>query len=211
MKKIFVSILLLTFTFSGFSQLSIYDHREAFNPQFYPYPGNDFRSASGEPGPKYWQNRSDYKINATLDTTSHKVSGEVEISYTNNSPDNLKFLWLQLDQNIYRKDSRGTATTTEAGGRYANQKFTEGYIIKSVSVDFSGKTFTPVYNVTDTRMQVWLNEALKASGNKIKIKIAFEFEIPVKGTDRMGQLKTTPGLTCAPSLTCATGPTPFPM
>lgn len=194
MKKILASILFLTFTFTGFSQVSIYDHREAFNPQFYPYPGNDFRSASGEPGPKYWQNRSDYKINATLDTTTHKVSGDVEITYTNNSPDNLKFLWLQLDQNIYRKDSRGTATTTEAGGRYANQKFTEGYIIKSVSTDFAGKTFTPVYNVTDTRMQVWLNEALKASGNKIKIKIAFEFEIPVKGTDRMGQLKTKNGI-----------------
>ena len=194
MKKIIASILLLSFAFAGFSQVSIYDHREAFNPQFYPYPGNDFRSASGEPGPKYWQNRSDYKINATLDTTTHKVSGDVEITYTNNSPDNLKFLWLQLDQNIYRKDSRGSATTTEAGGRWANQKFTEGYLIKSISTEFAGKTFTPVYNVTDTRMQVWLNEALKASGNKIKIKIAFEFEIPVRGTDRMGQQKTKNGI-----------------
>ena len=194
MKKIIASILLLSFAFAGFSQVSIYDHREAFNPQFYPYPGNDFRSASGEPGPKYWQNRSDYKINATLDTTTHKVSGDVEITYTNNSPDNLKFLWLQLDQNIYRKDSRGSATTTEAGGRWANQKFTEGYLIKSISAEFAGKTFTPVYNVTDTRMQVWLNEALKASGNKIKIKIAFEFEIPVRGTDRMGQQKTKNGI-----------------
>lgn len=194
MKKIFASILLLTFSFAGFSQESKYDHREAFNPQFYLYPGNDYRSASGEPGPKYWQNRADYKINATLDTTTHKVSGDVEITYTNNSPDNLKFLWLQLDQNIYRKDSRGSATTTEAGGRWANQKFTEGYIIKSVSAELATKTFTPVYNVTDTRMQVWLNDALKASGNKIKIKIAFEFEIPERGTDRMGQQKTKNGI-----------------
>src|SRR5437762_9634343 len=88
-----------------------YDPKEAFNPQFYPYPGNDFRSASGEPGPKYWQNRADYKINSTLDTDKHSVSGNVELSYTNNSPDNLKFLWLQLDQNIYKQDSRASSTT----------------------------------------------------------------------------------------------------
>ena len=194
MNKILASILLLTFTISGFSQESKYDHREAFNPQFYPYPGNDYRSASGEPGPKYWQNRADYKINVTLDTSTHKVSGDVEITYTNNSPDNLKFLWLQLDQNIYRKDSRGSATTTESGGRWANQKFTEGYVIKTVGIESAGKIITPEFNVSDTRLQVWLNEALKSSGNKLKLKIAFEFEIPERGTDRMGQLKTKNGI-----------------
>lgn len=194
MKKFFAGIFFFTFTIIGFSQESKYDHREAFNPQFYPYPGNDFRSASGEPGPKYWQNRSDYKINISLDTTTHKVSGDVEIIYTNNSPDNLKFLWLQLDQNIYRKDSRGSATTTEAGGRWANQKFTEGYTIKSVSTELAGKTVALKNNITDTRMQVWLSDVLKAGGNKIKFKISFEFEIPVRGTDRMGQLKTKNGI-----------------
>jgi hypothetical protein len=194
MNKFFASIISLVFFYSGFSQESMYDHREAFNPQFYPYPGNDYRSASGEPGPKYWQNKADYKINATLDTATHKVTGEVEITYTNNSQDNLKFLWLQLDQNIYRKDSRGSATTTEAGGRWANQKFTEGDVIKSVSIESAGKTFTPKYTITDTRMQVWLNEALKSSGNKLKLKIAFAFEIPVRGTDRMGQLITKNGI-----------------
>jgi hypothetical protein len=194
MKKFFISILCFVFTTSSIAQESKYDQREAFNPQFYPYPGNDVRSASGEPGSKYWQNRADYKINATLDTATHKVSGDVEITYTNNSPDNLKFLWLQLDQNIYRKDSRGSATTTEAGGRWANQKFTEGDVIKSISIDLSGKTFTPKYNVTDTRMQIWLSEVLKSSGNKLKMKITFEFEIPERGTDRMGRLKTRNGV-----------------
>jgi hypothetical protein len=194
MNKFFASIILLTFYYSGVSQESIYDQREAFHPQFYPYPGNDYRSASGEPGPKYWQNKADYKVNASLDTATHKVTGNAEITYTNNSPDNLKFLWLQIDQNIYRKDSRGSATTTVAGGRWANQKFTEGDVIKSVSIEYAGKSFTPKYDITDTRMQVWLNEALKSSGNKLKLKIAFEFEIPVRGTDRMGQLKTKNGI-----------------
>lgn len=193
MKKLFLSVIVL-FTFTGLFSQSVYDHKEAFNPQFYPYPGNDYRSASGEPGPKYWQNRADYKINCTLDTATHAVNGNVEIFYTNNSPDNLKFLWLQLDQNIYKKDSRGSATTTEAGGRWANAKFTEGYNIKSVSVEYNGKTITPKYNITDTRMQVWMPDALKSSGGKIKISVHFDFTIPERGTDRMGRLTTKNGI-----------------
>lgn len=173
---------------------SKYDHRKTFDPNFYPQTGNDYRSASGEPGPKYWQNRADYKINCTLDTSTHKVSGDVEITYTNNSPDNLKFLWLQLDQNIYKQASRGSATTTQTGGRWANAKFTEGEVIKSVSVDVEGKKLTPQYTITDTRMQVWLPQALKASGNKARLNISFEFTIPEYGTDRMGQLKTKNGI-----------------
>ena len=192
MKKIFVGFILTVVALTLFAQQSKYDNKEAFHPQFYPYPGNDLRSASGEPGPKYWQNRADYKINATLDTGSHKVFGEVEIAYTNNSPDNLKFLWLQLDQNIYREDSRASATTTQAGGRWANTKFTEGEVIKSIHVE-GGKSYTPKYIVTDTRMQVWLNESLKTAG-KLKLKIAFEFTVPEYGTDRMGRLKTKNGI-----------------
>ncbi len=191
-KHIFVLFLTVT-VLSVSSQESKYNNKEAFYPQFYPYPGNAYRSASGEPGPRYWQNRADYKINATLDTGNHKVIGDVEITYTNNSSDNLKFLWLQLDQNIYRQDSRGSATSTQAGGRWANTKFTEGQVIKSLSVE-GAKTYTPKYIVTDTRMQVWLTDALKGSGNKIKLKIAFEFVVPEYGTDRMGRLKTKNGI-----------------
>ncbi len=193
MKKSVLSVLVI-FMFSGLFAQSVYNHKEAFNPQFYPYTGNDYRSASGEPGPKYWQNRADYKIVSTLDTGSHAVSGDVEITYTNNSPDNLKFLWLQLDQNIYKKDSRGSATTTETGGRWANAKFTDGYNIKSVSVEYNGKTITPKYNITDTRMQVWMTDALKAAGGKVKISVKFEFVVPEYGTDRMGRLKTKNGI-----------------
>ena len=192
MKKLAIFIVVLMTTIGSFAQ-SNYNAKEAFNPQFYPYPGNDFRSASGEPGPKYWQNRADYKINCTLDTATHGVSGEVEITYTNNSPDNLKFLWLQLDQNIYREDSRGSATTTEAGGRWANNAFTEGDVIKSVGVESGNKSYAAKYTVTDTRMQVWLQEPLKASGGKTKLNIKFDFKVPQYGTDRMGRLNTKYG------------------
>lgn len=192
MKKFFLSLLGF-FLFAGLFAQSNYDHKEAFNPQFYPYPGNDYRSASGEPGPKYWQNRADYKINCTLDTSNHIVKGEVEIVYTNNSPDNLKFLWLQMDQNIYKKDSRASATTTQSGGRWANTNFTEGSVVKSISAENNGKIFTPKTIVSDTRMQVWLNDALKSSGGKIRLSIKFEFSIPEYGSDRMGRLETRNG------------------
>jgi hypothetical protein len=186
----FISFLVLTVTQA---QESKYNHHETFDPLFYPQTGNDYRSASGEPGPKYWQNHANYTINCTLDTGLHRVTAEVEIAYTNNSPDNLNFLWLQVDQNIYRSDSRASATTTEAGGRWANAKFTEGEQIKSISVDASGKWYTPKYLVTDTRMQVWLNEAVKAAGGVSKLKINYQFDVPQYGTDRMGRLKTRNG------------------
>ncbi len=173
---------------------SKYNYHEAFNPIFYPQGSTDFRSASGEPGSKYWQNRADYKIACTLDTAAHKVSGTVDITYTNNSPDNLRFLWLQLDQNIYRPDSRASATTTQAGGRWANASFTQGYIIKSISItEADGTKYTPSYTVNDTRMQVKLQQFLKGAGNKAKITIAYEFTVPEYGTDRMGRLNTSNG------------------
>ena len=192
MKKFIFSTAITLTVIYAFSQ-SNYNAKEAFNPQFYPYPGNDFRSASGEPGPKYWQNRADYNINCTLDTTKHSVSGDVAITYTNSSPDNLKFLWLQLDQNIYKKDSRGSATTTQTGGRWANGGFTEGYVIKSVSAEFNGKSYPAKYTITDTRMQIWLQEALKSAGGKVKLTLQFEFLVPQYGTDRMGRLSTKNG------------------
>ncbi|HUQ97356.1 MAG TPA: M1 family metallopeptidase [Chitinophagaceae bacterium] len=173
---------------------SKYSQREAFDPQFYPQTGNEFRSASGAPGPKYWQNRADYKIACTLDTTAHAVSGEVEITYTNNSTDNLSFLWLQLDQNIYQQGSRGSATTTQTGGRWANANFTQGDVIKSISIDAGGKKYTPQFTISDTRLQVWLQDAVKAGGEKVRLNITYGFTIPEYGTDRMGRLSTRNGM-----------------
>ncbi|MFL5809677.1 MAG: M1 family metallopeptidase [Flavisolibacter sp.] len=192
MKKISLLILANFFLAVGFAQ-SKYDHLKAFDPNFYPQSGNDYRSGSGEPGPKYWQNRADYKLACTLDTGAHSVTGTVEINYTNNSPDNLRFLWLQVDQNIYRKDSRGSATTTQTGGRWANANFTEGDVIKSITVDADGQKYTPQFTTTDTRMQVWLQQPLKSSGSKVRITIAYQFTVPEYGTDRMGRLKTKNG------------------
>jgi hypothetical protein len=190
--RIFVSACLLIFIQLATAQ-SLYNHREAFHPIFYPYPGNEYRSASGEPGPKYWQNSADYFIDATLNTQTHSVAGKVKIHYTNNSPDELSFIWLQLDQNIYQKDSRGSATTTTLGGRWANTEYTEGYVIKEVALATNGVT-SPVVDtiISDTRMQILLSQPLK-KGASVDILIQYQFTIPEYGTDRMGRLKQNAG------------------
>ena len=172
---------------------SKYDPHKTFSPLFYTSNGNEYRTAGGEPGTKYWQNSAGYKIDVTLDTVAHKISGSVVISYTNNSPDKLPFLWLQLDQNIYREDSRAEATSPVSGGRFNNKTFTEGDEIKSVEIIKDGKAEKATYIINDTRMQVRLKDELKAAGGTVQIKINYAFAVPEYGTDRMGRKLTKNG------------------
>ena len=79
----------------------------AFRRLELPTP-NSIRTGSGTPGPDYWQQRADYVIRATLDTSARSLRGEERITYTNNSPDTLRYLWLQLDQNVFNSQSRGS-------------------------------------------------------------------------------------------------------
>jgi len=194
-----ISFLFLLFLLPALRELaqspatSHYDNHAAFDPAFYPSTGTAYRSATGAPGGKYWSNRADYAIRSTLDTVRHQVSGSVTITYTNNSPDNLPFLWLQLDQNIYRQDSRGEATSPVTGGRWANRSFTDGFVINSATIIRGGQSLKADYLVTDTRMQVRLPEALKAEGGSIQIRIDYTFAVPEYGTDRMGRLNTKNG------------------
>jgi hypothetical protein len=190
---VFALVLFVNYAQSQTESSSNYDQHVLFSPLFYPQNGNEYRSAGGQPGPKYWQNRADYKINVTLDTTQHSVTGTVVINYTNNSPDELNFLWLQLDQNIYREDSRAEATSAVTGGRWANKSFTEGNVLQSVSVTQNGKSSKADYLVDDTRMKVTLANAIKANGGAIQLTINYSFKIPEYGTDRMGRLNTKNG------------------
>lgn len=172
---------------------SNYDHHKAFDPLFYPSSGNVYRSASGAPGPQYWQNRADYKITAALDTAKHRITGTVVITYKNNSPEELKFLWLQLDQNIYREDSRAQATTLQTGGRWANRSFTNGNELSAVQVIANGKAADVKYNVTDTRLQIWLPKALEPKTGSVQLSISYAFDVPEYGTDRLSRLNTKNG------------------
>jgi len=200
LKKALVFFLLVFEGLNGFAQgspspspTSVFDQHEAFNPYFYTNNGNEYRSASGTPGPKYWQNRADYKISASLDTEKHILNGSVGIHYQNNSPEKLGFLWLQLDQNIYKLSSRSVATTqTNDGTRWANKDFDGGYTFGKVIVESGKKTYSANFTITDTRMRVDLEEPL-LPGQAILIKIDYSFMIPEYGTDRMGRLKTRNG------------------
>ncbi len=178
---------------SSAAQTSKFDQHEAFAPMFYPAFGDEVRTASGTPGPKYWQNRADYKINATLDDVNNTITGSVIITYKNNSPEKLPFVWLQLDQNIYSLKSRAVAATAITGGRWANRDFDGGYTIKSVKIINHAKEEDAKYLINDTRMQINLSKPIKASGDSVQIKIDYSFSIPQYGTDRMGRLKTKNG------------------
>lgn len=81
---------------------------------------NIYRNAAGEPGQQYWQQQVDYKIKASLDEEKRRLSGSQSIIYKNNSPYTLKYLWLQLDQNIFKSDSMAEVTTTFGGGSTPN-------------------------------------------------------------------------------------------
>src|SRR5450631_462714 len=89
----------------------LYNPSDYFLEGFHPLPGNAYRSANGTPGPMYWQNSSSYLIHATLSEKDTSIAGDVTISYINNSPDKLDYLWLQLDQNLFDPASRGAAAT----------------------------------------------------------------------------------------------------
>src|SRR6266850_8080203 len=135
-----------------------YDPVQTFAPLMLPLP-NRYRSASGTPGPDYWQNRADYEIHAQLDPATKQLSASESITYTNHSPDVLTSLWLQLDQNTYRPDARSvTADNTR------HSEFTDGLVIDALAVDYHGQTKKADYAVSDTRMQIRLSEALAGFG-----------------------------------------------
>ena len=175
-----------------------YNYHDAFAPHFYTKNGTSTRSASGQPGVEYWQNRADYQITAKLDAVKNEIIGTDEITYTNNSPDKLSFVWLNLDQNLFKEDSRGNAVVPLTGSRNGaqGQVFEGGNKIKSVKVISGGKTKVETdakFIVTDTRMQIFLPQELASKGGFVKIKIEFSFIAPFEGSDRMGVLETKNG------------------
>lgn len=197
MKQILALLLCLVFAGSGFAQqdsVSRYDNHKVFDPTFFTFNGNEFRSASGAPGPKYWQNRADYEIHASLNEKDSLLVGKVSIEYTNNSPDTLHYLWVQLDQNLFRDSSRGALTTPISGDRFDVRGYDKGgYHIEKVSVVYKGKSYRIEPVITDTRMQIRLPFAIHPGGDKVNLTVDYQFSIPVYGADRMGRLRTKNG------------------
>lgn len=171
-----------------------YDPHDLFTQSFNPPAGNIYRSAIGKPGPLYWQNTASYLIHANLSEKDTSITGDVTISYTNNSPDQLDYVWLQLDQNIFKPTSRSVAATAYPGDYFSVLGNNAGYQIKDITISQEGKTYTVQPIISDTRMQLRLQTPLMAKGDKISIKINFSFLVPLEGAGRFGRQYTKNGV-----------------
>lgn len=153
--------------------------------------GNSYRTASGNPGPDYWQNGADYVLAVELDDVNNTLSGTVNITYHNNSPEPLQFVWLHLEQNRYTPQSRGALATPIQGYRFDGD-LDGGYSITNVKAQ-TGRSESSKHLITDTRMQVFFDEPIAPNGGKGTIRMNFSYNIPGKGLDRMGRLDVEKG------------------
>ncbi|MEP0711378.1 MAG: M1 family metallopeptidase, partial [Algoriphagus sp.] len=168
------------------------NNQEQFG-EFINRKGTYTRTASGKPNVGYWQNRADYQIAVTLNDQDHTLSGNITLTYTNNSPESLDFIWMHLEQNRFTEDSRGTLTTPIQGNRY-NGDTDGGYDIANLQAKVGSKgSVSSKHIVSDTRMQVWFNEPIPAKGGTATVSMDFSFKVPVEGMDRMGRLEVEDG------------------
>ncbi|MDP5045299.1 MAG: M1 family metallopeptidase [Leeuwenhoekiella sp.] len=159
--------------------------------EFLEHSGNEFRTATGQPGEHYWQNETDYVIEATLNEQAQSISGKVTLTYTNNSPQDLDFIWMHLEQNRFTETSRGTLTTPISGNRY-NGDVNGGYTITNLAAKVKRSTSSK-HIITDTRMQVFFDEPIPAKGGEATVSMNFTYKIPKDGMDRMGRVDTKNG------------------
>ena len=162
----------------------------AFRRLDLPTP-NTIRTGSGGPGPDYWQQRVDYVIRASLDTVARRVTGEERITYANNSPDTLRYLWLQLDQNLFNSSSRGYRLF-EQDSRFGTRGAEGGVTLTRVAqpslLGRKGRAAVPAsplnYLVNGTLMKVDLPRALPPGGRQV-LEIGWSFPFG-PNSNRMG-------------------------
>ena len=182
MKRIVFLILMIASTGVMAQEATKWQGKFEQLDQLLPTP-NEYRSGSGAPGPRYWQQRADYVINAELNDNNQSISGSETITYFNNSPDVLKYLWLQLDQNINQKNSMtamsddnsivDSISTLTIAADLKLHDFDGGFKIKSVK-DANGKDFA--YTINNTMMRVDLVQPL-APGKQMSFSVEWSFNI----------------------------------
>lgn len=167
-------------------------------------PATDYRSASGAPGPHYWQNRADYDIRATLDTATKTLKGDLRLRYTNHSPDTLKFVWFQVEQNAFKPTSLNAYVFPQAS-RFGARGFDGGDVIDRVELVHEGRTASSDVHASTERAGrpagAGVPLATRVEGTELKadlpaglapgatavLDIAWHFTIPEHGADRMGR------------------------
>ncbi len=171
---------------SALGKTSTYDPRLSFAPLTLPDPVNAYRSSNGAPGPAYWQNEADYEMHADLDTKAKALHNDEVITYTNNSPDALPSVWIHMEQNIYRQDSRAHIANGGQTRRRAvpddednsNGRSTDGFVLEAVELEVGKERVKADYLLSDTRMQIRLPQPMAPKGSVIKIHIKYHYQIP---------------------------------
>ncbi|HAT65816.1 MAG TPA: aminopeptidase, partial [Flavobacteriaceae bacterium] len=145
---------------------------------------NMYRSPNGAPGPNYYQQQADYVMNLELDDKNSRLYGEETITYTNNSPDALEYLWVQLDQNVRARDSKSpliepsgafpAEMASDFVGKYMGEGFDGGFKIEWVK-DANGKPLP--HTINRTMMRVEMPKHLK-TGEKFTFSIKWWYNIP---------------------------------
>lgn len=160
------------------------DHEDKFRQldESWPTP-NDQRIASGESGPKYWQQQADYKIKVELNDNDQSITGSETITYTNNSPHTLKYVWVRMDQNRYVKHSDDHSSIPEKSTKrmsfqsleedYYREGFDGGFKIGGVT-DAKGKKMH--YVIVDTMMRIDLEKPIKPKGTH-KFNISWTYKL----------------------------------
>ncbi len=177
-KKISI-VLGVLFTISGYAQ-NVNKFKQLKEELATP---NVYRTASGAPGHKYYQQQADYNISITLDDNNQTISGEETITYFNNSPDNLEYLWVQLDQNMRAKDSDTKLVSTGTIESYSNtwrmfrylnsMEFDGGFKIDAVT-DPSGNELS--HTIVKTMMRIDMAKPL-APGSRYSFKVKWHYNI----------------------------------
>jgi len=178
----------LVLVFSGLLSANSQASKAVFDDKFrqleevLPTP-NIYRTASGAPGHKYWQQQVDYNISIAIDDKTQRLTGAQTMEYQNNSPDTLRYLWLQLDQNRMKRDSAYKATNTAPSKDKVTFKsfrslietptFNGGYEITEVSAA-NGKTLH--YVINGTMMRVDLPKPLR-SGKSVEVNINWQYQL----------------------------------
>ncbi len=160
-----------------------------FSPLDLPTP-NRMRTASGLPGEDYWQQSVDYRIDVALDEEKEAIAATAHVTYTNNSPQDLPYLWLSLEQNLFRTDSDGSKFTPP-GSRFNNLPGFDG----GLKIDYVRAGARDLQlRVYDTVGRLDLAEPVRANGGKTEFDISWSFQIPEYGADRLGMRRVESGV-----------------
>ncbi|MFK7830241.1 MAG: M1 family metallopeptidase [Congregibacter sp.] len=156
--------------------------------QALPSP-NVYRTASGAPGHAYWQQEADYKIHARLDAQARSIDATATITYRNNSPDALRYLWLQMDQNRFMEDSLDRRSRTVSQDQVSYQNLREHQTVSTGKYGYTGVSIRArngkelPFTVVDTLLRIDLPEPLRAD-TAISFQIDWTFNVIERDTVR---------------------------